>query len=153
MRKKEKVNDEYLKTVGNVQRKIRQQIQAEIWLWHLLTKGQASLAGTYSLRFHLQFNEAFSKYFRIKQKKFIIKGSWQSQEEIHLEMTEIFHSAFQSHTFQSVAFPHRAIRLVKIGGGQVQMTKSPLTTHLEQVQLNIETNLEGKIRGRRVKKG
>lgn len=48
-------------------------------------------------------------------------------------------------------FPHPAIRLVKIGGGQVQMIKSPLITHLEQVQVNTETNLEGKIRGRRVK--
>lgn len=31
------------------------------------------------------------------------------------------------------------------------MIKSPLITHLEQVQVNTETNLEGKIRGRRVK--
>lgn len=49
-------------------------------------------------------------------------------------------------------FPHPALRLVKMGGGQVQMVKSPCITHLEQVQVNTEINLEGKIRGRRVKK-
>lgn len=72
-----------------------------MWLWHLTTKGQASLAGTYLLKFHL--------YFSLKHSQFIIEGPWQSQEEIHLEVTEMFPVCLPITHGSGSCFPHPAI--------------------------------------------
>ena len=114
-----------------------------MWLWHLVTKAHsASLAGT-----HLHFTRAFSLSVQSR-----VNSSFRHHGKVKRtyiqEGQRSLHSALQLHTFQVAA-----IKSVQIGGRLAQIALWPLSIHLEPVQLNMETKLEGKNKGERFEKG